>query len=333
MKPLLLTIAALTLLVCGALLGHLIEAKPDLAPQLAASEERARSLEKQVHALQDGQDSREAEIAALKTRLSTSRPAPVRSTGSKRIETAVATPAPTPEATGPAGKGYLKAMSQMMKNPAMREMAKSQQAAMRDMAYGDLYTALHFNDEDKAYFKQLLADRASAETELGFRLMDPSLTPEARQAALDENKQQKDQSNAAISAFLDNANDYQSFQHYEQTQGERMMLAMNKAAFDSEPLTPQQATQLVDTMHDVAMRSGNAPDSNRSKSFDPSQFTQAALDEQIQKFDSNAQAVNNAAATFLSPNQQAILKQVQANQRAMTITGWQMMKSFGGAAK
>jgi hypothetical protein len=250
----------------------------------------------------------------------------VRSAASKGL----ATPAPAPEAAPAVPTKSFEAFAQMMKNPAMREMAKKQQAAMRDMTYGDLYTALRFNDEDKAYFKQLLADRGEAETELGFRLMDPALTADARQAALDENKQLKAQSDAAIRDFLDNDTDYQTFTHFEDTKAERMILMMNKGAFDADPLTPEQETQLIDTMHSVATASGTASNSGQPKTFDPSQFTEAALDQQLQKLDSNAQAVSAAATAFLSPKQQEILKQVQANQRAMTTTGWQMMKSFGG---
>jgi hypothetical protein len=306
MKSFALAIVAVLLLVGGGLIERYIDRKPDLGSQLAASEAHAATLEKQVQALLNSQASFEAEVATLESRLSAARTPPVRSTASK-VPAEGATPPPSaPETEGTAGAKPFAALSQMMKNPAMREMAKKQQAAMQDMAYGDLYTALRFNDEDKAYFKQLLTARADAETELGFRLMDSSLTPEARQAALDESKQQKEQSNANIRDFLDNDSDYRVFEHYEQTKAQRMMLMMNKGAFDAEPLTPEQESQLIDTMHDVATRSGNtanSADASKSAAFDPSQFTQAALDQQLQKLDRDAQAVSSAAAAFLSPRQ------------------------------
>ena len=221
----------------------------------------------------------------------------------------------------------------MMKNPAMREMARKQQAAMQDLIYGNLYTALRLSDEDKAQFKQLLADRASIDSDLGFQLMDSTLSAAARQAAQDESKQQKEKSNADIRAFLDNEADYQAFEHYDQTKAERMTLTMNKGAFDAEPLTPEQETQLIDTMHAVALRPSTTPDLSRPGTFDPSQFTQADLDRQLQMLDRNSQAVREAAGAFLSPGQQAILAQVQASQRAMTAAGFEMMKSMGTGAK
>jgi hypothetical protein len=333
MKTLLFMIAAVALLVAGGLLGRFIETRPDLAPQLAASEAHAAALDKQVKTLQASNASLNSEVDGLQSRLAAAKTIPVRSTAAKAAAAEAAASSPAPEAAPAEGAKPLAALAEMAKNPVMREMAKKQQAAMRDMIYADLYTALHFDDGDKAYFKQLLANRAEAQMDLAYRLMDPALTPEARQAAIAESNQQKEQSNADIRAFLDKDSDYQAFQHYDETQGERMMLTMNKSAFDAEPLTPQQETQLIDTMHSVATSFSDTPDPNLPKTFDPGQFTQAALDAQIQKLDRNAQAVSQAATTFLSPRQQQILQQIQASQRAMTITGWQMMKSFGGGAK
>ena len=164
------------------------------------------------------------------------------------------------------------------------------------------------------------------------RLMDSTLTPEARQAILDEMKQQNDQSDANIRTFLDNDADYQLFENYQQTAAERMFLTMNKSAFDADPLTPEQETQLINTMHDAAVSTGSSP-GNRPAAFDPSQFTQAAMDEQLQKLDRQAAAVSTAAAAFLSPQQQEILKQIQISRRSMTAAGLQMFKSMGGEAK
>jgi hypothetical protein len=334
MKPLIVTASAISLLALGGLLGRLITTKPDLAPQLAASEARAANLDRQVKALRQSQASLNGEIAELRARLSAAgTAAPVRSAVSKTpIPGSPESPSTPSLSSPPTGAKPFEEFSKMMKNPAMREMAKQQQLAMQDMIYSDLYSALHLNDEDKAYFRQLLAARTGFQADAGMRLMDSSLTPEARQAIVDEMKQQNDQGDANIRTFLDNDADYQLYQHYQQTASERIFLTMNQGAFDADPLTPEQQTQLIDTMHNAAISSGNSP-GNYAAPFDPSKFTQAAMDEQLQRLDRQAQAINTAAAAFLSAQQLQILNQIQASQRNMTATGFQMFKSMGGGAK
>jgi hypothetical protein len=216
----------------------------------------------------------------------------------------------------------------------MRAMAKQQQVAMQDMQYADLYKALQMKDDEQTYFKQLLADRASTLTDLGFRLMDSSLSADDRKAITDEINQQKDLSNQHIRDFLNNDADFNTFQHFEDTKGERMMLSMSKGAFSAEPLSPQQEQQLIDTMHTVATAPGNATNMGGGpEKFDPNSFTQANIDQQLQTMDRNAQTVRQAAVQFLSPRQIDFLKQSQDSMRAMAATSLNMMKSMSSGGK
>jgi len=335
MKPIVITFAAAALLALGGVIGHMAFAKPDLTGQLATSEARAATLTGQVQALTASETNLKKEVATLQSKLSASTAATARAIPAvpspPKTSTRGAMSTPTPK---DAGAKPFDALSKMMKNPAMREMAKQQQIAMLDMQYADLFAKFQFKDDEKAYFKQLLAERAGNMADLGFRLMDSSLTPADRKAVTDEITQQKQLNDDQIRSFLNNDADYTAFQHYEDTKGERMMLSMSKGAFASEPLTPQQEQQLIDTMHQVAIRPGNVPNFGGSaEKFDMSKFTQADIDQQLQTMDHNAQAVRDAAVQFLSPQQIEALKQTQASMRAMTSSGMNMMKSMTSGGK
>jgi len=333
-KPIIIIIAAAALLALGGIVGRMVSAKPDLTVPLAASEAHAATLAGQVRALAASETSLKNEVTTLESKLSAATAAATKAAAAGSAAPATPTRVVRPASPPDAGTKPMDALSKMMKDPAMREMAKKQQVMMQDMQYGDLYAAFQFTDDEKAYLKQLLADRTGKMADLGFRLMDSALTPEERKKVTDEINQQKELSNDQIRSFFNNDADYNTFQHYEDTKSERMMLSMNKSAFASEPLTPQQEQQLIDTMHTVATQPGNVPKLDGSPDkFDMSKLTQANIDSQLQTMDRNAQAVREAAVQFLSPPQLEALKQTQASVRAMTATSMNMMKSMTGGGK
>jgi hypothetical protein len=90
--------------------------------------------------------------------------------------------------TATASSGFrpmMSELSKMLDDPAMNKMIQSQQKFMLDMSYGSLYGLLDLNPEDLATFKELLGRKQTEMTEIGFELMDESLTEAERDA---ENK-------------------------------------------------------------------------------------------------------------------------------------------------
>lgn len=338
-KTLLLIFAALVLAGLGGATGWLALERADLAAKLAASESRANALEKEAVTLRSAETRAKRELSSYKSShppVAAAPPAPS-STGTASTTSSSKRGAVTPldknDVGQPASTKPMQALSNMMKNPAMREMAKQQQIAMLDLQYGSLYDAFGLSDEEKANFKQLLAERVSIDAEMGMKLMDDTLTPDQRKEVLNEINEQKKQSSERIRTFLNSDDDYKSFEHFENTKAERMALSMSKGYFSSTPLTPNQEQQLVDTMHEIAMRPSNVPNLQKPENFDPRKFTQADVERQLQKLDNDAQAVANAAQKFLSPEQLQALKQAQTNWRTMQEASFKMMNSMLGSGK
>ena len=87
--------------------------------------------------------------------------------------------APPKESAGPTDPA---AMSQMMKDPKMREAMKGAAVMQIEMQYAKLIGKLSLNETETNHFKKLLGDRFSAKTDMVFEMMDASLNGLERDA-------------------------------------------------------------------------------------------------------------------------------------------------------
>ena len=236
----------------------------------------------------------------------------------------------TPDKTKP-----MKAMAEMMKNPAMREMVKQQQLAQLDLQYGNLFNRFQLNDEEKANFKQLIAERMTSEMDMGLKFMEGNTSKPERDAALKVMTDSKAASDAKIKTFLNNDEDYKTFQDWEESKPERMQLSMGSSNFATagEPLSPQQEDQLVAAMKQARTSVKNLPDMTKPQNADPTNFTPAMTDRLMTSYDQQAQQVLASASSFLTPKQLEALKALQQQQRAMQEAGLKMSSMMFGNGK
>lgn len=237
---------------------------------------------------------------------------------------------------GPTSAKPMKAFSDMMKNPAMREMMKKQQVAQLDMLYGGLMSRFQLSDEEKTNFKQLLADRMQLDGEVGLQMMDASVTPEQRAALMKQLADSKKSSADRIKTFLNSDEDYKTFQNWEDSMPERTQLSMGQSLFSAagEPLSPAQEEQLVQSMMAIRRQPGqNLPDLNKTENINPSNLTTAQIDRQLAKVDSDNQNVLQEASRYLSAKQLEALKSMQQQWRAMQEVGLRMSSEMMGGKK
>jgi hypothetical protein len=287
-------------------------------------------LEKELH------DAR-GEIAKLKADLTTQQK---EATARSLAQTAAATvptgepgadvPAndgKTPPAAGAAAKGtgmkgMMSEVRKMMENPGMKEVIRQQNLAQMDMRYGRLFESFQLNPEEKENFKQLLSARLAAETDMGLKMMDENLTPDQKkQIAADLTTAMK-ASDEAIKTFLGNDEDYKTFQHWEDTQPERLQFDMlgGRSYFSAagEPLSPDQEQKLIDVMAAIRKSPDKLPDLSKPENFSLENITDEMIQQQLQKADRDAQTVAQNAAGFLSTTQLQSLAKMQQQMRTMT---------------
>ncbi len=326
------------LLIGGSLGALLLREKDEAVAQLAQNQQVNLKLESEAKSLRSEHDKLQAELKRLEQRLAdanktdeaSGRVSALGSTSNDASNTSDAL------AKGLGAVGSMKGLAEMMKNPAMREIAKQQQVAMLDSQYAGLFAHLQLDDKEKANLKQLLADRLGIQTDMGLKMMDENLTPQQRQALVKEMTEATKTNDEKVRTFMNDDTDFATFKHWEETKRERMQLSLGQAAFAStgEPLSPVQERQLVDTMHAINARPSAVPDLNRPENFDPGKLTTEYFNKQMVRYDANAQAVLIEASKYLTPRQLEALKAMQAQQRAMQEAGMKMSSMmFGGQKK
>lgn len=279
--------------------------------------------------------SAQEEIAKLKAELAKPRPAPVTKIPASGSGSATAPGRDGPDKTAApanAGPGEPSSMAKMFQDPKMREMVKAQQGMHIEMQYAKLISQLGLDEKEASHFKSLLADRLSTKTDMGFKMMDASLTKEQRKIISDDFDAKKKASDASIRQFLNDDGDYKTFQHWEDTEPERAQLMMGRAAFDavSAPLSGEQERQLIDLMAEVRKRPSQIPDWNNPKNIDPAQMTGEFATRMLKQYDAQQEAVRQGATAFLSTEQQSALKKMQDQLRTMTEAGIKMSQSMMG---
>jgi hypothetical protein len=328
MKAFLVVALVVVIVSSAGVVSVLVSREGQMHTQMEAAQLAAKKLEVEVKALRTERDKLKSDTLRLEQQVATAvQQAKAQAAAAK---TSVAGQGSSPVMGAAGGKPMKDAMSEMMKNPAMREMAKQQQIAMIDLQYGGLFSQFQLDDTEKANFKQLLAERVGLESDLAMKMMDDKLTPQQRQAMIQEVKAAKAQNDEKVRTFLNSEQDYQAFQQWEDTKNERMQLSMGQSAFNGtgEPLTAEQEQHLVNAMYEVRKQPSTVPDLNKIENFDPRHLDAAGLERQLAKLDANARQVYERASAFLSPNQLKALKTMQDQQRSMAEYGLKMSASM-----
>lgn len=225
-----------------------------------------------------------------------------------------------------------KTMADMLKTPGMKDAVVQQNLAQLDMIYGKLYDRLNLDGREKQDFKDLLSDRMRAELDLSMQMMSGNASQEKSVAAGQAILKAKAESDQKIRAFLNSETDYQTFQKWEETKPERMILGMGAANFagTGEPLTVAQEDQLVSAMHAARTQVRSAPDMSKPENFTPENLSPQMTERVLASFDAQAAQVAAGAAVYLSPTQQEALKAFQKQQRAMQEMGLKMSAAMVG---
>ncbi len=219
----------------------------------------------------------------------------------------------------------------VLSTPAMREVIDQQQAAQIDLGYGKLFEQLRLGPEDKEHFKKLLTARQKMQTEMGLQLMDPNITPQKRAEIMAEAKHQRSVYEASIKDFLNEANDYKTYQQWEETLPERTAFdTMGRSLFavSAEPLSGTQEQQLLSLMAEVRLSPSSVGGLNDQTGGDPSKLTDAVIDQQMQQIDSNNRIIAERAEVFLTPVQRQTLKTYLDQMRTISRSGIEMFRGM-----
>lgn len=232
------------------------------------------------------------------------------------------------------GKEMGEMVQKMMKDPAMREMMRSQQQSAIKMMYGGLLKQLNLTPEEKEKFMGILTDLQlkTIENAQGIFGNDPDApdAAEKNQTIADLKKQ----ADAEIKDLLGDERN-QQFKDYQANLGERMQIDQLQTRLQTEnvPLQDQQAAQLLEVMkfEKAAAPAPIPTDANENPANLKGLLTSETIDKQIQWMTDYNQRVLDRAAGFLTPEQLKSYREMQEQQAAMQQMGLKMAKEmFGG---
>ena len=279
-----------------------------------------------------------AAVVADKTETPAAR-APVRETPelpteTKAVEPVVAPPTSSvPTSAVQAGtstgtaSNFFAGLAGMMKNPQMKEMVRAQQRLALDKSYGALLKYLNRPADQSEALQNLLLDRQMAMVDAGLSMMSGSGAD--RKQAVEETKAIKAEYDKKIQDML-GPQDYQVFQDYEKTVGERVQVQMFKDTLPADAaLTDQQEYDLIGAMYE-ARKALPASSLMNNQNSDPSQFTEERITEMLKQMEQMQQAYANRAAAILTPAQLEQFTKWQQQLSAMQAAGMKMAAQMFG---
>lgn len=223
-----------------------------------------------------------------------------------------------------------KLISQMMKNPQMKQMIQQQQKVVMDRMYQPLFKELNLSPPESDEFTSLLLERTTQGME-GASVMfekDPQTRDEVLKKMTSDNQQFEDK----VKALLGDDR-YAKYNDYNQTVGERMTLNQFTSM---NPIGEDQTRQLVDAMKEekrrVMTELGESPTAGRGIR----DFQAMASDEELNKLMQRQELVNSRvlerAKGILPPDQVEAFGKFQANQIEVQRMGMSMARTiFGGS--
>ena len=218
------------------------------------------------------------------------------------------------------GANPMAMMSEMMKNPETREAFKQQQQFAMNLMYNPLLEKLELKPEEKEAFKELLLEQHMYNIEQGAELMDQGSTN--RTALAEQMAAAKVQWDEEAKALL-GEEQFQEFQDYQLTMGERMMLNQQMQ------LPPEQMEELLGIMAEEK----RALQMTQMPGMDPSQNPELIMEEGfMEQHLANQETINahvyERARAMLTPEQLAKLDEFLKNQVTLQKGALQMARKM-----
>ena len=275
-------------------------------------------------------------VAVAKRRIPP-RPVPARETPELQTETnpvecvaaTTTEPAPVPAAQASTGTAtnLFAGLAGMMKNPQMKEMIRAQQKMMLDQMYGALFKSLNLSADQLDALKDLLLERQMALMDAGLSTMSGSESD--RKQAMEESKTLKSDYDKKIQDLI-GQQDYQAFQDYEKTVGERVQVQMFKGTLPADAaLTDQQEYDLITAMFEER-KALPASSLLNNQNPDPSQLTEDRIAELSKQMEQLQQAYANRATAILTPAQLEQFTKWQQQMSAMQAASLKMAAQMFG---
>lgn len=290
----------------------------DELAELRARPAPTEKLEKENEALR-------ARAAELESKLAAARTEAAATKSSAATKPASATPA-----------NPMAAIAATMNNPAMRTMMASQQKRMLETRFADLFNQLQFTPEQRARFLEILSDGQGLLTESSLKLISGNLTPEEKAALRDQVKDIQAVMDQKVREFFGDDTKYAAYKQYNEQQAERTQvttLKRNLAESGVAPLTAEQSAALTDMMYLERKTFPFSKPTNRDAANPLEIPTPEAMETHLREQEQLDNQIANRAASILTPEQVAGLRQAQARRLETLRSSGEMARMMMGGGQ
>lgn len=213
--------------------------------------------------------------------------------------------------------------------PAVKSDKRLAEAEAR---YSDLINQLGLQPDEKEAFKDLAAKRDDIRKSVFSRLADPTLTPAQRQAILAEGKAQMAQLDESMRQFLNNDDDFNTFQKYDNQNVERHQMDDARPIFakNGVPLSSSQEQWLTNELWRLRNDTKGLGDVYSAETLAGRSINQQYIASYLAKHDADTSVLLQNARSQMSPPQVSTLGTVRYQQRVRTESQlWNMARTTG----
>jgi hypothetical protein len=231
-----------------------------------------------------------------------------------------------------ADKGMGDMMSKMMKDPAMREMIRSQQKSLMKTMYGALFKDLKLSADDQKKLTDLMIDgQLGGVDHMGdFFSKDDAARTNAMNAVTTQQKKVNDD----IKSLLGEEK-FAQYEAYQKSVGDRLVLNQFQQQLGDTPLRDDQMKQLLQLMTDEKART--PPVFSEDPAHAAETYSQLASEEALNKHfkwqEEYNKRVLEGAARVLTPEQMKEFTEFQESQMNQQRLGLKMAREMFGAGK
>jgi hypothetical protein len=212
-------------------------------------------------------------------------------------------------ATNSPSRRMMSSMAKMMENPTMNKVMEASQRGAVGALYSDLIEYLNLNTDETKYFMDLLMYRQMKQMDLGMKMMGGGLDEEEKQALTAELKEASEKVKTEMETFLNNPADFEEFEFYEKTMGERMMLSqMDQQLSGSDAALPDTTyRELLGMMHEEKENFDFSSDLHDEENMDlsPARFSKQNITSFAADMDRLNAGIIQRAQGMLTPAQLA----------------------------
>ncbi len=238
-------------------------------------------------------------------------------------------PAPVEKETG----NPMAAMADMMQDPAMHDMMKTQMRTGVEMLYNDLFDLMELDDATRDVAMEILIDRTMIGMEFGLAAMAGTEIPEGESARMTAEMGDAHQASEDALKELLGTEQYEVFERYEMSQPERQLLKTLGPQLRSGgmPLSEEAEASLMDVMFEERMNFDYAVDfSDPKAAANPATMTKAHSDHYFMQQEQLHEKVLLRADSILSPEQTEVLRSSLEQQRTFEKMSMEMgLKMLG----